>query len=285
MKMECDIIRDLMPLYAENMVSEKSRKAVDSHLAECAECKNIYVEMTSPKIPVQFNTEPAKSFQRYMQKEKRRVGVKVALISIGVVLAAILIRFLLFGATVGFLAFDMKNAKIEEDTDISHYRQYIGTDADDRYCSKLGMDESIFPEDITPDMNVTDYKMVYYNPWDPQWLSYVVAEYDDAAYHAEIERLSSYPSDEYQGIYGAQDFHEDYELLAIDADPSYGFVYALTDGDRKIIYVEIIFCNYFMDLDYGSYIDASYLPTGFDATTGNPYREKIMSEHDPYKIF
>ena len=279
MKMECDIIRDLMPLYAENMVSEKSREAVDSHLEECAECKNIYIEMTAPKIPVQFSTEPAKSFQRYMQKEKRRVGIKVALISIGVVLAAILIRLILLGATVGFLAFDMKNAKIEEDTDVSHYRQYIGADADDRYSSKLGMDESIFPEDITSDMNVTDYKMVYYNPWD------LAVEYDDDAYHAEIERLSSYPSDEYQGIYGAQDFHEGYELLAISSDPYYGFVYALTDGNRQIIYVEIIFCNYFMDLDYESYIDSSYLPVGFDATTDNAYREKIMSDHDPSKIF
>lgn len=285
MKMECDIIRDLMPLYVENMVSEKSKEAVDSHLAECPACKNIYKEMTAPKIPVQFNTEPAKSFRKYMKREKRRVGFKVALISTFAVLAAVLIWLSMIGAAAGLLVVDMKSAKIEEDTDISHYHRYMGTNADDRYSDKLGMDESIFPRDITSEMNVTDYKMVYYNPWGPQWLSYLAVEYDDAAYQSEIERLRSYSSNEYQGIYGAQGFHENYELLAMNSDPCYGFVYALTDGAGKIIYVEIIFCNYFMDLEYESYIDASYLPIGFDATSGNPYRESMMSGHDPYKLF
>ena len=28
-------------------------------------------------------------------------------------------------------------------------------------------------------MHVTDYKMVYYDPWDAQYLSYLVAEYDE----------------------------------------------------------------------------------------------------------
>lgn len=54
------------------------------------------------------------------------------------------------------------------------------------------------------------------------------------------------------------------------------FVYALGDeGSRRIIYVEIIFCNYFMDLDYQKYIAAEYLPDGFDASRGNPYRKKL----------
>ena len=31
MDISCDIIRDLLPLYAENLVSEDSRKLVDDH--------------------------------------------------------------------------------------------------------------------------------------------------------------------------------------------------------------------------------------------------------------
>ena len=38
MKVSCDIIRDLLPLYAENMVSQASRDMVDEHLRGCGEC-------------------------------------------------------------------------------------------------------------------------------------------------------------------------------------------------------------------------------------------------------
>ena len=55
-----------------------------------------------------------------------------------------------------------------------------------------------------------------------------------------------------------------------------GFVYALTDGEDTIIYVEIIFCNYFMDLDYEEYMPQKYFPVGFDATEDNEYKDKMM---------
>ena len=49
-----------------------------------------------------------------------------------------------------------------------------------------------------------------------------------------------------------------------------GFVYALTDGNGRIIYAEEIFCNYFMDLQYWKYMPKEYLLDGFDATQNNP---------------
>ena len=69
-----------------------------------------------------------------------------------------------------------------------------------------------------------------------------------------------------------------YELLAINEDKYQGFVYALTDGNNRIIYAEEIFCNYYMDLDYKEYIPAEYLLDGFDATEDNPYRKKVMND-------
>ncbi len=71
---------------------------------------------------------------------------------------------------------------------------------------------------------------------------------------------------------------EAYELLAVNADEYYGFVYALTDGKNRIIYAEQIFCNYFMDLDYEKYIPAEYLLNGFNAKADNPYRKRMMNE-------
>ena len=39
MKMECDIVRDLMDMYAEDLCSAASRRAVEEHLAECEACR------------------------------------------------------------------------------------------------------------------------------------------------------------------------------------------------------------------------------------------------------
>lgn len=39
MKTNCDLIRDLLPLYTDNVCSAASRKAVENHLSKCEACK------------------------------------------------------------------------------------------------------------------------------------------------------------------------------------------------------------------------------------------------------
>lgn len=159
-------------------------------------------------------------------------------------------------------------------SDVSDYEKYrSGENADKNFKSKFAMDESIWPEKITESMEVKDYKMVYYNPWDAQYLGYLIVKYDNDEYLKEISRLNDYKSTEYKGYYGAEGFSK-YNLVAMYADSYNGFVYALTDNQNTVIYVELIFCNYFMDIDYTEYIDGDYLPVGFDATVNNPTRKK-----------
>lgn len=165
------------------------------------------------------------------------------------------------------------NAKIYEDTDAGHYLWYMGDDAKEEYVHKWGMDEGIFPEEISDGMYVDDYKMVYYDLWDAQYLSYLVVDYDRESYGAEVHRLKEYTSTEYLGYFGAEGFAEGYTLLAMEAHPDFGLIYALAGEDNRIIYVELIFCNYFYDIDYQNMVNGEYLPVGFDATKESPYRQ------------
>ena len=41
MKIDCDIIRDLLPLYADSACSGRSREMVEEHLAECPACGDL----------------------------------------------------------------------------------------------------------------------------------------------------------------------------------------------------------------------------------------------------
>ena len=185
----------------------------------------------------------------------------------------------MFRTIIGFLAivlliFGSFMSKVEINDNINQYNDFIGINAKEEYKNKWNMDETIFPDKITDNMNVIDYKMVYYNPWDAQYLSYLVVDYNEEEYNKELERLNKVGIDKYIGYYGVTGFTK-YKLLAMEADPYNGFVYAITK-DTRVIYVEIIFCNYFMDLDYKKYINEDYLPDGFDASIDNKYKQSMM---------
>lgn len=51
MKNECSIIRDLLPLYAENMVSPDTASFVEGHLEGCEACRGEYEQMKQPQPP------------------------------------------------------------------------------------------------------------------------------------------------------------------------------------------------------------------------------------------
>ena len=51
---QCDIVQDLLPLYADGSLSQASVAFVDAHLAECEECKTLLAQMqaeTNIKAP------------------------------------------------------------------------------------------------------------------------------------------------------------------------------------------------------------------------------------------
>ena len=56
MKLSCDIIRDLLPLYAEELASADSAEAVEEHLQDCESCRKAYEDMK--KSPVIIPEEP-----------------------------------------------------------------------------------------------------------------------------------------------------------------------------------------------------------------------------------
>lgn len=277
MRYPCNLIKDLLPLYHDQVSSQESSEAVEEHLKECFECKQYYEKMCGSDTiePFAYDREismkTAESYKQVKRKNRKKFVI-VVLIAVGVVMAELAaLAFAIW--MLGYMAI---TAPIVVHDNIAEYTRYrTGEAADKDYRSKLGMDESIWPEQITDDMEVVDYIMVYYNPWDPQYLGYLEVDYNTASYASELQRLKEYESTDYIGYYGVTGF-EDYELLAIYADAYHGFVYALTDGKDTIIYVEAIFCNYFMDLDYTEYVPAEYLPEGFDATVDNAYRQELL---------
>lgn len=82
-KKNCEMIRDLLPLYADGVCSELSKKAVTEHLAECKECA-AELEKMNRKISI----EADKDISAIKKIKKRMHLAKVAVMTIAVILLA-----------------------------------------------------------------------------------------------------------------------------------------------------------------------------------------------------
>lgn len=70
MRISCEVIRDLLPLYHDNVCSEDSCKLVDEHLATCSKCK-IELEKIDTEIKVETNIDDVKAMKRISQRWKK----------------------------------------------------------------------------------------------------------------------------------------------------------------------------------------------------------------------
>ena len=81
MKLECDVIRDLLPLYAEKLASPASSALVEQHLAACPACRAELEQMEKP-VPVQPEPQPdapLRSIRKTLQKKSIRIAAAAVL--------------------------------------------------------------------------------------------------------------------------------------------------------------------------------------------------------------
>lgn len=165
------------------------------------------------------------------------------------------------------ITFTSKIVVMDDVSDYEVYRQ----DQDSEYHLPIDDMTEVLPYDINEEA-VTDYQYTYYNPWDAQHVLYMTIQYDDSSYETELARLDQIGVEEYKGIYSVTGEPSGYDLVAMDSDSYYGFVYAMVpeEEDGTITYVMICFCNHCLDLDIHEYMPDELLLPGFDATDDNP---------------
>ena len=71
MKINCEIIRDLLPLYAEGLCSGESRNLIESHLKTCADCRKLADGLPDDTPPEAIVPEESKALKKVSRKLKR----------------------------------------------------------------------------------------------------------------------------------------------------------------------------------------------------------------------
>lgn len=86
MNKECHIIRDVLPLYVENIASDETKTFVEEHIADCAECRGQLENMKVPsELPAKMGTAPLKNLKRKLFRKKIAIIAFTAAIVFAVV--------------------------------------------------------------------------------------------------------------------------------------------------------------------------------------------------------
>lgn len=88
--LDCNIVKDLIPSYLENLCSESSKNAVEAHLAKCNACRSYVETLQSTEVTADASNQYELD---YMKKVKQHYTKKNAL---GIVLMLILSQITLW---------------------------------------------------------------------------------------------------------------------------------------------------------------------------------------------
>ena len=100
--MDCEVIRDLLPLYADEACSEKSRSLVNEHLLDCAECRDMLQRLQNQEIENNLKSEKESVIQFGVRQFKKRTAAVGSAVS-GAVIVPVLICLYLFGSPMGWI--------------------------------------------------------------------------------------------------------------------------------------------------------------------------------------
>ena len=81
MKTDCDVIRDLLPLYEDEVCSEKSRDLVREHLEECQACLELFNQLHETEIENELKEEKISVIEYGTRRFRRRLMMIGFLIS------------------------------------------------------------------------------------------------------------------------------------------------------------------------------------------------------------
>jgi len=89
MEISCNIIRDLLPLYAEDMTSQDSNQLIHDHLCNCDGCTKFLDGMKKPSpIPVEANAEALRKVKKTIRR-RRLISVMAAVMTLLAVASAV----------------------------------------------------------------------------------------------------------------------------------------------------------------------------------------------------
>ena len=102
MKNECSVVRDILPLYLENMISKETAESIKEHLENCPDCAAEFEAMKSGKTVEKIGEEVQSDFEAEVLKSIKNIRKKFRkkALRVGGIIAAIFAAILIAGSVL-----------------------------------------------------------------------------------------------------------------------------------------------------------------------------------------
>ena len=102
MSKECDIVRDLLPLYVDNVVSDTSREIIEEHLSDCDGCKEYLKKLRDEELESHLKAEKNAVIEYGTRQFKKRSALVGSAFSGLLLIPLTVIISLVFAPGVGW---------------------------------------------------------------------------------------------------------------------------------------------------------------------------------------
>jgi len=84
-EINCDVIKDMLPLYADEVVSESSRKLIEEHLDSCSDCSEYLGQLKEkpPVIGMSAEQDDKAAFQKVRRKIRKKRILTAVIAALG----------------------------------------------------------------------------------------------------------------------------------------------------------------------------------------------------------
>lgn len=144
---QCEIIRDLLPLYIDSVCSKESRLLVDTHMDECEECKREYQLLKTNLIISEENDAAA------IRKIKRRILTeKIIIVLLIIFVMAFIALPVFFEFNTGYksmndlLTADMVSVEEDDAGNLWLIRKDAATEADYAAANQYTLDGEVITD-------------------------------------------------------------------------------------------------------------------------------------------
>ncbi len=110
--LSCDVVKDLLPSYIDELTSADSNKAVADHLVKCESCREVYKNMCHDKNAAEDNIQKEVDYLKGIKSRNRKKTRKAVFVTIG----TLALIFVLFVFTSTFLIGQPANSYIDRPT-------------------------------------------------------------------------------------------------------------------------------------------------------------------------
>lgn len=258
MKYDCEVIRDLLPLYKDGVSNKKSNEIIEEHLKECKECKEYYSAISKSEItlpePEMIENQGVINYGKRIKKKRKIIFIVMAsIISILLFSVIIMVQLIITGGSP------------TKTSDIKDY----GVFEDFKGYSNLYIFPTKMPESAVIDSYYYYHQDTFLDPTCQIYLEYSLSKAD---FNAEVARLSkiserfeheAYKDIENKIVYDLEHFK--YPTYVTIFDNNHCYEYALiNEKENKIICIFTQFIN-----PDGIKFDKKYLPKDFGKEKNN----------------